>query len=132
MLDISTLRTLHKHGSLNYHRFQQLTENHLASVKHDGLSKSIPLEIRVTHYVRTLSGKKLDQMVSKPVGTEYYYETIYLRIGAYESANKEKVLDIYYDAPLGDDSAHEKLHDIVNISRNTIQACQGCRCEWLS
>jgi hypothetical protein len=123
LLDILTLRTLHNHGNPNnnYHIFRQLTKNHLDGINHYGVPKSLPLEIRVRQYVRTLSSKELDQIVSKPMVSQYYREMINLRIEACELARKDDELlaDLADGHPLvAEDSAREELQDIVNISRD--------------
>lgn len=118
MLDISTLRALAEHGDPNDYRiFQQLTKDHISSISRDGFSRPIHLfETAVRRYVRTLSGEKLDQVVSKPVDSQFYREMIYLRINDCENMREEAMqMGGNYN---GFEAAEYEFKYIVKLSRN--------------
>lgn len=111
LLNMSTSRTLLRQAHPRDCRdFHDLIKDHLDNMRNDDFTQRMSRELSVKRYVRTLSSDAADEMITRPIDSEFYRQMIYFRIIAYKNAKRE-------EQAITKEYARGELENIVNISQ---------------
>jgi hypothetical protein len=108
---MSTSRTLLRQANpQDCREFHALIRDHLDNIRNDDFTQQMSRELSVKRYVRTLSSDAIDEMIARPIDSEFYRQMIYFRIIAYKKARRE-------DQAITQEYARWELENIVNTSQ---------------
>ncbi|KAB8271479.1 hypothetical protein BDV30DRAFT_240453 [Aspergillus minisclerotigenes] len=99
ILDSLALKTLkYKGDAEDAEKFEKLTKDYVDRIENDPL-RNLRFTLRVSRFVRDLRLSDLLDLISRPVRTTYYWDTIYLRVNACYEAKDEEDSGYFTDDP---------------------------------